>query len=317
MAPEDLLAINAKQAIFDMAESYLLQSHPKLDIKWYSISKPKLIEGTLTEVTFTMDKLKTPTTYWDDLYKFSIRYHRLDVGRLFSEEDIIYARLPVRSHMVLREALAMCSIPMDDGDVGDNTVVSAGVIEIAVEKDSYRFVGKARLTLSTSNRPLVELVQVNYLVTDFSKDYSSANVRFDLIRHLNNSNFSKLLPKLSLEHISICCPLLEKVPLDRVNTRVKLIATGGGYRGDCYVYYKRRHFLQTFITPLEVKFNGNLKAKDYLREISALLGCVITYSDVKDTAVERPIDGDVTYATVFFKETSMGYVGELRVMFYD
>ena len=317
MAPEELLIIDSHQVIRKMATSYLNDNYPQLDVGWYAMSKPKVVEGTLTEVKFTMNRIKTPTTYWDELNEFAIRYHRIDVGRILNEEDVIYARLPVRSHMVMREALAMCSIPMADEDVGDNTVVSAGVIEIAVEEDSYRLVGAARLTLSTSDRPLVELVQVNSIVTDFSKEYSSTNVRFDIISHLNKHNASRLLPKLSLENISICCPLPEKVVLDKINTRVKLIATGGGYRGDCYVYYKRRHFLQTFITPLEVKFTGNLKVKDYLREISTLLGCVITYSDIEDIAVERPVDGNKTYATVFFKDTSMGYVGELRVMFYD
>lgn len=317
MTPEELLVKNPRIAIYEMGQEYLDQNFTKLNVKWYRISDPISLGTTLTEVIFTLDRSLTPASKWSELQAFRIRYHRLSLDRVVKASDVIHVTFPAKHLEILRAAVGRYHIPVDSNEVGDETTAGPGLVSLSVSDKSFRWVGVSTCIVKGSTRYIGELIAVNSIVTNYSPNYSSHNVRRDIVRHLNNYNRSKLLPEITFEHIQICCPISLEGSLDEVNTKVKIIANEGMYDGEGYIYYKRRHFTHTWRLPIEIKYNGDSSFYSYIDEINELLGSSLTVSDFENVFVEAPWRKNRTYSIVTFKQESMGFVGELKVMFYD
>lgn len=315
--PEELLTLGSKEALYVMAQNYLDEHHPGIRAVWYRATDPIVVDGLLTKVLFSLDKTSTPVSKWDSLITFTITYYRMDISDVIGNDTSMNVTLPTTGYKVLRNYLSTFGIPLDESEAGTTAVSGLGIVDIEIDEGSYRWVGVAKIKVFSDNRALSEMIKVNNVVTDFSDLYSSVQVKRDIVRHLNEHNKSRLLPDLTFEHVQICCPVVAGDEISKINTRVRLKSNEGIYVGEGDIFYMRRNFNYTWRRPIELKWEGELMVSDAIAKINELLGCVISTTDFIDSLVTEPWRKNRTESTVQFKPESMGYVGELRIQFYD
>lgn len=317
MAPEELLRLGSKEALYTMAQEYLDNYHPGTVAGWYRATPPIAIDSTLTQVLFTLERVSTPVEKWGELLEFTIQYHRIDISRVIKPTDVVPCGFPTSKYDLVKVVLEKYGIPLNANEITSASVVTAGPVNIVTDEDGYRWVGSGTITAEEDNRSLLEVIERNNVVTNFSTNYSSQQVRRDIVSHLNEHNKGKLLPRLTFEHVQLSAPVAVNAITDNVNTRIVLSAITGLYSGSGNVFYKRKHFSYTWRKPIEFTYNGELMVSEILPALSERLNCTIALNDIYDVAVTPPSRHNPTEVMITFRPESAGYIGEMKVLFNE
>lgn len=317
LTPETLLRMDAKEAIFTMAQAVLDTYHPGLNARWYRATVPTVIEGTLTEVIFVLDKVKTPVQYWDVLVSFPVRYHRLDINDIAPDNTSVVGLSPTTTHYLLQDVLGRYDIPLSEDELVIDNVVLPGPVDVTLNPEGYRWIGDVSLLYDNARLDLSALIKRDSVVTNFSEDYSSLAIRDDIVDHLNRANANRLPKLLNKGDMRFCVPVTVGADAAAFNTKIKLVATGLDYSGSDYIYYKRRHFQETWRNPLEFTFDGWTTTSAMAGVLSERLGCVITPADIATDIITLPSTTPTLDMLVRFNPESLGYVGWVRVILND
>lgn len=316
MTPEELLTLGSKAALYRMFQEYLDENYPGIQSVWYRAAAPVVVDGTLTSVLFSLDRMVTPVENWNAITEFTIQYHRIALSDIVTVEDPIPASLPVSHYTLVRAYLDRFGVGLDLNDIQPGSINTHGDVVVVSEVNSYRWIGQASISTVSDHRSLNDIAQHNRIVTNFSEAYSSAQVKRDLITHLNAQNRGRGLPDITFEDVQICCPVTEGMINDNTNTRIKVRSISGLYQGEVDLYYRRRHFTHTWRKPIEIRWDGWSDIHSTLPVISDRLGCQIVTSDVINTTVTTPEYKSPTEVIVSFQPESVGYLGELKVLFH-
>lgn len=317
LTPETLLRMDAKKAMYAMAQSVLDTHYPGLKAEWYRMTTPTVVEGTLTEVRFVLDKVKTPVEHWDVLVSFPVRYHRLPINDVIQNDIAVIGLSPTTTHYLLQDALSRYDIPLSKDELTIDNVSTPGTVDVVMNPEGYRWIGSAALLYDTARVDVGELIKRNAVVTNFSDEYASASIRDDIITHLNRVNAKRLPKLLNKGDVRFCSPIALGADADAFNTKIKLVATGRDYTGSDYIFYKRRHFQSTWRKPITLTYAGWTSHASLASELSRQLECLIAPSDIIADEITLPSASATLNILVRFKPESLAYVGWVRVIIND
>lgn len=316
MTPEELLTLGSKSALYRMFQDYLDNYYPGIQATWYRATAPVVVEGTLTSVLFSLDRMVTPVEKWNSVVDFTIQYHRIPISDIMTDTNPIPVSIPTDHYTVARAYLDRYGVGIDHDDLEAGSVSTYGPVTITSDENSYRWIGSATVTTVSDERSLKDIAHHRRIVTNFSENYSSSQVKRDIVTHLNVQNRGRGLPPVTFEDVQVCCPVTGGMIDEKTNTRIKVIAISGLYNGEVDLYYRRRHFTYTWRKPLEVLWQGWSDVHSSLGGISAALGCQIVPNDVENLNYNPPVYKGPVEVTIPFRPESMGYIGELKVMFH-
>ena len=311
MAPEELLRLDSRDAVYKMAQADIDARGLPLNAYWYRISKPEAVTETLTSVTLYIDKAKAPVEHWSTCAWFTVAYHRIKIDD-FVTGLTIASKFPTTHENLIRAHMARFNIPVSESDFKDRNVAGPGTETIVANEEGYRWVGRVEITTQEYTRNITPLIERNNVVTNFSPEYSSANIKKDIIAHLNRYNKSTLLKPLNPGNVQICLP----IALDydhKNNTKILIRAIGDNYEGEAYIHYSRRDFAETNRKPIVMKYRDYVTAKDLLADLSEKAKCVIVESDIDDIAITAPLHQRPLEYIIYFSETSLAYRGFIKV----
>lgn len=310
LTPETLLRMDAEDAVYAMAQSMLDLHHPGVNARWYRAITPTVVEGTLTEVGFVIDKMKTPVDKWDVLPHFPLRYHRMNITDIVPLQTETVGITPTTTHYLLQEVLSRYSIPLSKSEVVCETHANIGEVPIGLNPEGYRWIGSTSVMYDIVKLDLAELILRKQVVTNFSDIYASANIRDDIVDHLNRHNAGRLPRLLNKGDLRLCMPLSIGIHSDAFNTKIKAVATGIDYVGSEYILYKRRSFQYTWRKPIPLTYNGWLTTTEMCEALSVALECVIVEADIDADVLSDPPPANVV---VRFKPESLAYLGYVHV----
>lgn len=309
-----MLSLTPTEALYKLAQEQLDVSGIRVDARWYKPNLPRVLDGTLTSVLFTLDKLSTPVDHWDSPELFTVEYHRLRLND-FKRDEPFRVTLPTDTKVVLTSLFEEYRIRYEDEDFHEvESISSVGSITIYANSDSYRWVGSVDLDLMKYVRTLSDIVERNNIVTDFSDEYSSLGLRDDIVDHLNMINKGRTRRLINKGDVTIGVPIKSGPNRSSRNTRVKLMSIGDEFIGEAYIYYRRKTFDETWGYPLEYVWQSHwVNYTDMLSVIGDTLKCRITQNDIHNELITPPQRNRPVTFTIQFKDDSLGYVGGVTI----
>lgn len=313
IAPETLLRMHPLDALRAQIGEQL---KAPLKSSYLKIQPPVSLGGTLTSVSASIDKSKTPVELWGLDGKLDFQYTRLDVEAFTSGiSRSVKSSLPVTSDQVLRAILSPYSIPVDVSDVAPAEYTSYGEFDLIAAERSWRWVGEVQVMLNVLQLDINTCILADVFSIPFDRQFYSDNIKARLVTFLNLSNVSSLPEILVPSMFDVGVPEVNGPIAKGDNTKLPLIFRGTPYTNTLNVYYQRRGFEKTFTVPVKLSGGQLSNTQQLAAQLSAQMGCTITADDILSEPFPQMSTSKPTKLAVNFNPTSLAYVGTVLVQY--
>lgn len=263
----------------------------------------------------SVDRRKANIAYWAYQDSIPIRYRRIALEALKSRfGSVIRADLPVSKKELMAIYCASNGLYNRSDQIVDEMVMDLGATDLIIRDGQFLIYGQAAFEIKPFQRQLVDVIQLTTLngfrtTDDF--DSSAIELLFD---QLSTGNQPSLPYPLESGLLTWGVPI--KVGGYRYdNTSIEVEAFGDGYYlGKQTLIYTRFDFgWSTQGAQFLVDGPSTPTTTNMITSVSNQSGFPISLDDVVIESYDPVPSGELVTLTVFFKEESLRYTGELTI----
>lgn len=314
----DLLRLSPEEALTAIIQERM---NVGFEAKYFNITPPVSMGGTLTKVTLTIEKGEAPTLYWPYLDGYVFEYHRLDLANELGDLNLkLITALPITKNEAIRKLFEKSDLFFDSSEFVDGSLdITATSLTITAKPSSTRWVGQVTIeierkidTLSTSAQILVfnDLLQYN---TDNLNYPDSAELR--IVNAFVAANSLEIAQPFDLNDFEFSNVTKLSNRDDQPNTQVTLrMVNESRYKGSVVLSYRRLLLQKVSDYKNVLIYNRNPMSKVDLAFLAAnQLNVVIVANDIVEGPIPYLMDGEVANVHITSDPLSLMYVGELTV----
>jgi hypothetical protein len=274
-----------------------------------------VIDLDVTTAKVSVDRRKANIGLWTRQDDVEIKYRRTSLEALkTSFGNVIRADLPASKKELMSIYLNANGLYDRSEQVIDGPVVELGNVALEMNEGEFLIYGSSTFVLKPFQRQLAEVVNFTTLPGFRVNADFDLTATEELFAQLNRHNAATMPYPLEPELLEYSVPTkLTGYRYD--NTSIEVKAFGDGYYlGTVTVIYSRYDFGWINIGS-QYLVDGPLTptTQFMIDAISAQTGLPLSLSDVVIESYDAMDSGDVQTLTIFFKEDSYRYTGELTI----
>lgn len=314
----DLLRLSPKEALTAIIQERM---NTGLEAKYFNVSPPVSLGGTLTKVNLSINKSEAPTLYWPYLDDYAFEYNRLDLANELGDLNLkLVTVLPTTKHEAIRKLFAKSDLFFDGAELFDGDInITDSSFVVAAKPTSSRWVGQVTIQLERKVDDLANFAPIT--VMGDLLEYDTAD-----LKHPGSAELRLIHEFVTVNSLDIAQPFdvndfeftnVTKLSNrdDQPNTQVTLrMVNESRYKGSVVLSYRRLLLQKVSDYQNVLVYNRNPMSKVDLAVLAAdQLNIELVAGDIIEGPIPYLMDGGFVDVSIFADLSSLMYVGELTV----